>query len=254
VPRAQVTAADGLPPVDGMPPMDGLPSADGAPPADRVPPADALPRADGQRDLHERALDADGLPPADGQRGVHERAVDADALPPADGQHDLHERALDPEARLQRALDLGYRHLGKRDRTEAELRRHLRAKGADEPAIDGAVEALVRQGYIDDARYARTFAQDRRALDAWGPDRIEARLLALGIEAELVQAALAVRDADGELEAAVALLRRRWPTAPATERERERALGMLARKGYDLDLAYDAVWAVIRTDGGSEAA
>ncbi len=149
---------------------------------------------------------------------------------------------LTAEARLQRALDLAYRHLGKRDRTAAEVRRHLEARAVDEAAIDGAVEALVRQGYVDDARYARTFAEDRRRLDDWGPERIEHRLLALGIDASVVAEALADRDAAGELAAAVALLRRRLGGAiPETDRERERALGILARKGYDLELAYDAV-------------
>jgi regulatory protein len=146
------------------------------------------------------------------------------------------------EALLQRALDLGYRHLGKRDRTEGEVRRHLAAKDVDGPSIDGAVEALVRQGYVDDARYARTFAEDRRSLDDWGLERIERRLLALGVAPELVADALSQRDGAGELDAAVALLRRRLGSAvPKTDRERERALGLLARKGYDLELAYDAV-------------
>jgi regulatory protein len=146
------------------------------------------------------------------------------------------------EALLQRALDLGYRHLGKRDRTEGEVRRHLAAKDVDGPSIDGAVEALLRQGYVDDARYARTFADDRRSLDDWGPERIERRLLALGVAPELVADALSQRDGASELDAAVALLRRRLGSAiPTTDRERERALGMLARKGYDRELAYEAV-------------
>ncbi|HEV7808903.1 MAG TPA: RecX family transcriptional regulator [Solirubrobacteraceae bacterium] len=146
------------------------------------------------------------------------------------------------EARLQRALELGYRHLGKRDRTEDEVRRHLAAKKVDGPSIDGAIEALVRQGYVDDARYARTFAEDRRSLDDWGPERIECRLLALGVGPGLVADALSQRDAAGELDAAVALLRRRLGSAiPTTDRDRDRALGVLARKGYDLELAYDAV-------------
>ena len=33
---------------------------------------------------------------------------------------------------------------------------------------------------------------------------------------------------------------------PQSDRERERALGMLVRKGYDLELAYDAVRAFER--------
>ena len=157
--------------------------------------------------------------------------------------------ALGPEARLQHALDLAYRYLGKRDRTSAELRRHLAGKETDEGSIEGALEALARQGYVDDARYALTFAQDRRALDDWGPERIERRLLELGVDSQLVAQALAERDAAGELEAAVALLGRRLRAVPQTDRERERALGILVRKGYDLELAYDAVRAYAREGG-----
>jgi len=157
------------------------------------------------------------------------------------------EPGLSAEARLQRALELGYRYLGKRDRTTAELRRHLAGRELDSRSTDGAIETLVRQGYVDDARYARVFAEDRRKLDDWGPERIERRLLALGVDAELVAEALSQRDAGDELDAAIALLRRRCGDAiPTTERERERALGMLARKGYDLELAYDAVRAFSR--------
>lgn len=141
----------------------------------------------------------------------------------------------------QAALDLAYRHLGRRDRTEAQLRRHLAARGVREAAIDTAVQELMRQGYLDDARYARVFADDRRSLDGWGSERIERTLLAAGVDRELVADALGARNAGDELDAAVALLRRRCREVPATERERDRALALLLRKGYDLELAYDAV-------------
>ena len=61
-------------------------------------------------------------------------------------------------------------------------------------------------------------------------------------------AALAVRAHEDELAAAIDLLRRRFPTAPATDRDRERALGLLARRGFDLELAYDAVRALERAE------
>jgi regulatory protein len=37
------------------------------------------------------------------------------------------------------------------------------------------------------------------------------------------------------------LLARRFPAPPQTPRERDRALGVLVRKGYGLELAHDAV-------------
>ncbi len=149
-------------------------------------------------------------------------------------------------ARDERALELAIGHLGKRDRTAAEVRRHLLAKDIGAPAAEVAIVELQRLGYLDDARYARTFAEDRRALDAWGPERIERRLLQLGVDREHIAAAIGERDGATELEAALELLHRRCREVPSSERERERVLGMLVRKGYDLELAYDAVRAFER--------
>jgi len=150
------------------------------------------------------------------------------------------------EDRLQPALDLAYRYLGHRDRTAAEVRARLEATGVEPSVVDEVLEALSRQGYVDDARYAKRFAEDRRAIDAWGAERIERRLLAVGIAPALIASALQERGAGEELEAAVAVLRRRFPRAPSGDRDRERALGLLVRKGYDLELAYDAVRAFER--------
>ncbi len=151
----------------------------------------------------------------------------------------------------QRALELAVAHLSRRERTEAELRRHLAAKDVGEPEADAAIAEVARMGYLDDARYARAFAEDRRNLDGWGTERIERRLMELGVDREHVAAALGARDGADELEAAVELLRRRFrAAAPSNERERERALGMLVRKGYELELAYDAVRAFERTTAG----
>jgi regulatory protein len=136
-----------------------------------------------------------------------------------------------------RALDLAYRYLGQRDRTVAEMRRYLEGKRVDPATIEEAVAKLTEQGYLDDARYARRFAENRRELDYWGTERIERRLLAVGVDRSLVEAALGDQEAEDELHAAV---------PPADDRERNRALGVLVRKGYDLELAHDAVRAFER--------
>ena len=47
-----------------------------------------------------------------------------------------------------------------RDRTEGEVRRHLAAKGVEVADIERSIATLSDQGYVDDARYARLFAQD----------------------------------------------------------------------------------------------
>lgn len=160
----------------------------------------------------------------------------------------LLDRASDPQAQLQEALDFGFTYLGHRDRTVAEVRRYLERKRVEPSGIDAAIAELERMDYLDDARFARRFAEDRRRLDGWGTDRIERRLRALGVEPAVAAAALAGDDGHDELQAAVALLQRRFRQAPDSDRERERALGMLARRGYDLEVAYDAVRAFERGD------
>ena len=138
-------------------------------------------------------------------------------------------------------VEVAFRYLGRRDRTVAQVRAHLAKKGVGEADIEGAVAELAEQGYLDDARYAQRFVEDRVSLDGWGSERIERKLVELGVEREHISAALRGRDFGTELDAAVALLRRRWREPPADDRERERALGFLARKGYDLEIAYDAI-------------
>ncbi|HVE68245.1 MAG TPA: RecX family transcriptional regulator [Solirubrobacteraceae bacterium] len=148
--------------------------------------------------------------------------------------------------RLQQALDLAYRHLAKRDRTEMEVRRHLEARGVDPATAGSALAELERQGYVDDARYARRFAEDRRTLDSWGTERIEQRLLSVGVAPEIVVVAVSTQPPEAELDAAVELLRRRFPEPPEDDRARNRALGLLVRRGYDLELAHDAIRALAR--------
>ena len=120
------------------------------------------------------------------------------------------------------------------------MRAHLSGRGVQPEVADRTVAELTEQGYLDDERFARRFAEDRRALDHWGTERIERRLRALGIERELAVTAAAAGE-DGELDSAVALLSRRFPSPPREERELNRALGMLVRRGYELELAHDAI-------------
>ena len=156
------------------------------------------------------------------------------------------DQVLDPGARLQHALDLAFRYLGRRDRTVLEVRRHLESKRVEPATIDQALTELASQGYLDDARYARLFAEDRRNLDGWGSERIERKLAAVGVPAEVIDATRAARSSEAELAAALEVLSRRLQSPPADEREREKALGLLVRRGYELDVAYAAVRAFER--------
>lgn len=152
------------------------------------------------------------------------------------------------ERALQKALDLSYAYINRRERTVAEVRSQLERKGVSEGDADAAVELLVEQHLLDDERFAQLFISDKRELEQWGAERIRRGLSARGIDRELAEQALAA-DPDaidhdsrgGELARALELLRRRFPDPPRERRDRDRALGMLLRKGYEHELAIDAL-------------
>jgi regulatory protein len=142
--------------------------------------------------------------------------------------------------RVEHALGLAWRYLNRRERTVAETRRHLEQRGVRPDAAQAAIDVLQRDGYLDDARYVTLFAQDKRELQGWGAERITQALRQRGIPPELLDQALEP-DQQSELERALSFLRQRFATPPAERRDRERALGMLVRRGYELELALQAI-------------
>ena len=95
----------------------------------------------------------------------------------------------------------------------------------------------------------------RRGLSARGIDRALAELaLAAAPEAidnldpDPLRAEHRDEGRGGELARALDVLRRRFPDPPRERRDRDRALGMLLRKGYEQELAIDALNAHARDD------
>ena len=146
----------------------------------------------------------------------------------------------DPERERERAIQLGYRAVGYRDRTVAELRTFLERKRVEPDAIANAVEELTAAGFLDDPRFARRFAEDKRELERWGSERIARDLHRRGIAPDLIERAVSARSREAELGTALLLLEQRLP-APRDDRERDRAWRLLVRRGYQPELAYDAI-------------
>src|SRR3954452_12053022 len=140
-----------------------------------------------------------------------------------------------------RAFERALKSISVRERTESEVHSFLARRGFDGGVVADVVRALREEGLVDDAGYARRFAEDRRLLDRWGSERIARDLERRGIERELIDNALAGHDRDDELAVAVELLNRRFPLPFDGDRERDKAWRMLVRRGYEAELAYAAV-------------
>jgi regulatory protein len=158
--------------------------------------------------------------------------------------------AEDPAAAVDRALKIAHRYLSRRERTKDEVARRLQRDGVGPELIAQTIATLAES--VDDVRFARLFTEDKRELEQWGSDRIQRALIGRGIDPELAAAVVAATGEtaaatlEAERERALVLLRRRFPVPPRTRRDRDRALGILLRRGYDSDLALDSLAAYSR--------
>lgn len=148
----------------------------------------------------------------------------------------------------QDAYELALRALSYKERTESELRAWLAAREVAEVEIEEVIALLAETGAIDDRGFARRYAEDKCQLAGWGPDRIVSSLEGRGVAPEHIEAALAGDDEGEQLDRAIKLLDQRGLSC-GSERERDRALGLLVRRGYPLELAYDAVRDAERRSG-----
>src|SRR4051794_18481714 len=90
----------------------------------------------------------------------------------------------------RRALDLAFRALNARERTEHELRELLERRAVEREVIEDVVRSLAGEGLVDDEGYARRFADDRRLLDRWGTERIARDLARRGVGDDAIDGAL----------------------------------------------------------------
>ncbi|MGH2980930.1 MAG: regulatory protein RecX [Solirubrobacterales bacterium] len=137
-------------------------------------------------------------------------------------------------------LSLALKALDRKERTVAEMGSWLRARGVGTDEADEVLDRLISTGVLDDARYARRYTEDKRELRGWGSERIRTALRDRGVPDADVEEVLGDVDSDQEIERAVELLRSRGETL-ADALERQRALGALIRRGYDSEIAYEAI-------------
>lgn len=141
------------------------------------------------------------------------------------------DRAADEEGAWRAAL----RALEQRGFAVQELRRRLRLKGHPPDAIEYAITRATAAGLLDDAAFACRFVESRSARGR-GPARLRRDLLALGVDARHIEAALALQweQQDDALGLARSLAERRLKQLAGLPREtrRRRLLAYLGRRGF----------------------
>lgn len=132
--------------------------------------------------------------------------------------------------------------IGRKERTEFEMREWLEAREVEQEEIDRVVNFLIENEALDDRKFAFAYVSDKRELQGWGRTRIRETLLKRGLRRDLIQEALDqdTRDDESEVDRATRVLEERGADL-SDDRGRNRALGLLARRGYSSEEAYAAI-------------
>jgi regulatory protein len=139
--------------------------------------------------------------------------------------------------------DYAVKALGRRMRTEAELRRlmHQRVEPGErgEQIINAVVTRLKDQKYLDDQSYAETFARLRQQNEKFGARRVRQDLRQKGVSASLTEQAVDNRYGATDEEAlARKHLERKRIKKPENEKETARVMRRLVAAGFSTGTIY----------------
>ncbi len=116
-----------------------------------------------------------------------------------------------------------------------EIATKLRRMVLPSAAIAEIIEALKRDRFIDDARFARALARDKARFAGWGPRKIALALRMKHISPEIVTDALASVPADAYDTAAISLARTkaRQFSRPLQYEQKAKLYASLSARGFD---------------------
>lgn len=131
----------------------------------------------------------------------------------------------------------------RREYCRTEIGAKLRDYGLFDDECAEVLEALQSGGYIDDRRYARSYAGDRFRLHRWGRRKIRYELIGRGIPEDLAMAAMEVIGEDEYLETIRYLITKKLSLMPRTESRalKHKVVQYLMRKGFEPEIVQPVV-------------
>ena len=119
-----------------------------------------------------------------------------------------------------------------------EVRAMLERHKAESEDIDRILKYLVKEGYVDESRYARAFVHDKVRFAKWGRNKIAQALWQKRIPQNVADDALSSIDEDEYMAALKDVVKSRYRTVKgATEYERKmKTMKTVCGRGYEPSL------------------
>ena len=157
---------------------------------------------------------------------------------------------LDPEKARSRVFQRAAKLLAAKPRSVAELReRLLEGRGATKPVVDSVIERLREYGYLDDARFAHSYASLRVQQRPVGRQRLQRDLWLKKVDKKTVDEALdLVFEATPEEQMIDRAIEKRIRLRgkPTTRADAKKFFDHLLRQGFAFELVADKVRAMAK--------
>lgn len=144
------------------------------------------------------------------------------------------------------AIDKAVKLLAMRDHSEGELRDKLYQAGYPDAVIDKVIEKLAIMDLVNDESFAEQWTESRA--HKHGRRRIEQELTRKGVDREIARRAVSTLSDEDQLQDAIRLVGK-FLARTHGDMDRslyQRTLAMLARHGYDADIARKALASIAR--------
>ena len=144
------------------------------------------------------------------------------------------------------AMERAVKLLSMRDHSEGELREKLYQAGYPDAVIDQVIDKLEIMNLVDDENFAESWVESRA--HRHGRKRLEQELTRKGVSRDTARRAVSALSDEDQLQDAVRLVGK-FLARTHGDMDRslyQRTLAMLARHGYDADIARKAIESVAR--------
>ncbi len=126
------------------------------------------------------------------------------------------------------------------DRCHDEVISKMKNLGLTTSEIDETVVYLIAENFLNETRFAQSFARGRHRIKHWGKVRIVNELKARNISQYNINSALREIDSGEYEETFRSLSEKYWESIPErnTLKKRKKFCDFLLRKGYESDMIY----------------
>ncbi|MDJ1471190.1 regulatory protein RecX [Xanthocytophaga flava] len=129
------------------------------------------------------------------------------------------------------------------ERTQQEVREKLYTYGLEEDEVEEIIVRLLQENFVNEERFAKTFAGGKFRLKKWGRIKIRLELKARGLSAYCIQKGMDEIDPEIYWDTLLELADKK----NASEKEpnplvrKQKVARFLLGKGYEQDLVWEAV-------------